>query len=137
MFDPENHRIFELTAGEIKFKAVGKDDFIQTMAAWVQKGFVLIGVREKYGHYCALSQVNFFRGLTQCLIIKEEEYEAVSTALKMEFKIGFACYETNEKVKDKIAGRSFNSEDYEDIFADVEYVMSVRYSWRALRPRRS
>lgn len=98
------------------------------MAAWVKKGFVLIAVRQKYGHYCVLSQANFFRGLTQCLIIEEEEYDAVSKALNMEFNIGFACYETNEKKKDKIAGRSFNSEKYEDIFADVEYVIIARHS---------
>jgi len=82
------------------------------MAAWVKKGYVLIGVREAYGHLCAIAQNTLFRGLSQCLIAKEDEYEAIGTALKMQFNFGFACYETNEDVKDKIAGRNFKTTDY-------------------------
>jgi hypothetical protein len=41
------------------------------MGAWIKKNFVVIGVREKYGHICAIALSTFFRGLTQCLIIKE------------------------------------------------------------------
>jgi hypothetical protein len=44
------------------------------MAAWVKKGYVLIGVREAYGHFCAIAQSTLFRGLSQCLIAKEDEY---------------------------------------------------------------
>jgi hypothetical protein len=94
LYDPEKRQLYDLPSGEIRFKAVGKDDFIQTMAAWIKKGFVLIGVRERYGHFCAIAQASLLRGLTQCLIVKEDEYEAVGAALKMDFDIGFGCYET-------------------------------------------
>lgn len=75
----------EMLSGEIYFKALNKDEFIQTLAVWLKKNFVLMGVREKYSHYCALSLNHFFRGLTHCLIVKEDQYEAVSKAMNMEF----------------------------------------------------
>lgn len=71
--------------GDVLFKALSKDEFLQTLSVWLKKNFVLIGVRQKYAHYCALSLNNFFRGLTHCLIIQEDDYEEVSKALKMEF----------------------------------------------------
>lgn len=89
------------------------------MAAWIRKGYVLIGVRERYGHFCAIAQATLFRGLTQCLIVKEDDYEGVSAALKMDFDYGFGCYETNEQVKERIAGRNFRSTQYEDVFQSI------------------
>lgn len=63
-----------MPSGDIHFKALNKDEFLPTLGVWLKKNFVLIGVRQKYAHYCALSLATFFRGLTHCLIIQEDDY---------------------------------------------------------------
>jgi len=42
--------------------------------------------------------------------------------LKIPFEIGFACYETSAKVKDKLVGRSFKSAEYQEVYNTVEMV---------------
>lgn len=75
VYDPEKELMFELPDEQLHFKSLAKDEFLQTMTAWIKKNFVIIGVRERYSHMCSIALSKFFRGLTQCLIIKEESYE--------------------------------------------------------------
>lgn len=83
MFDPEQKRTFDLPSNDIEFRSLGKEDFLSNTSVWLNKNFVVVGVREKYGHFCTLSLNVFFRGLIRCLIIRESDYEAVSSALDM------------------------------------------------------
>lgn len=69
-----------------------------------------MGVREKYSHFCTLALNNFFRGLTHCFILKEEDYEATSAQMNMQFDIGFVCYEREVDGEKKVSGNNFNSD---------------------------
>jgi hypothetical protein len=40
----------------------------------LSKNFVVMGVREKYSHFCTLAMSNFFKGLAYCFILKEEDH---------------------------------------------------------------
>lgn len=66
--------MFDLPDDQLHFKSLPKDEFLQTMTVWIKKNFVIIGVRERYSHMCSIAISKFFRGLTQCFIIKEDSY---------------------------------------------------------------
>jgi hypothetical protein len=70
LYDADKKTMHEMPSGDVHFKALPRDEFLQTLAVWLKKNFVIIGVREKYAHYCALSLNSFFRGLTHCLIVQ-------------------------------------------------------------------
>ncbi len=75
--------MFELPLEEVQFRGLNQTEFLNTMGVWLKKNYVFIGVRQRYGHYCAISHTAFFRGHTQCVIVKDEDYEKVSKLLKM------------------------------------------------------
>jgi hypothetical protein len=85
-------------------------------AIWLAKKYVVISVREKYGHFCAIERAALFKDLTHCLIIKESDYEEAYKALNIPFDIGFAYYETSAKITEKLVGRTFKSTDFEEIY---------------------
>lgn len=84
MFDPEKKRPFSLHGGDLDWKTLNAEDFVSNTSALLTKNFVVIGVREKYSHFCTLAMNNFFKGLAHCFIVSEDQYEAAQT--KMNFK---------------------------------------------------
>jgi hypothetical protein len=78
LYDPDRKRTFDLLMGDIQWRALNQEEFVSNTSVFLTKGFTVIGVREKYAHFCALALNNFFRGLTQCFIVKEEDYEATT-----------------------------------------------------------
>lgn len=75
--------MYDLERDEVLFKTLKKDDLLQNMGVWMKRNYVMIVVREKYGHICSIALSSFFRGLTQCLIVNDEDYKEVSASLKM------------------------------------------------------
>jgi hypothetical protein len=122
MFDPEQKRNFDIPTNEIAFRALGKEDFLTNTSAWLGKNFVVVGVREKYGHFCTMSLNVFFRGLIRCLIVSEADYESITGALNMQFEYGFASAERMVNGSRKITGQIFQSGDFEEVYLATEYV---------------
>lgn len=74
LYDPERKKPVQLSRSDIEWRALSKDEFISNTSIFLSKGFVVMGVREQYSHFCTLALSNFFRGLTHCFILKEEDY---------------------------------------------------------------
>lgn len=66
---------------------------------------------------------NFFRGLAHCFIIKEDDYEETKVQIKMEFEIGFVCYESKENGTAKVSGNNFKSTNFQEVYLTAEYVL--------------
>ena len=64
--------------GELKFDTLTHRKFVEGTAVWMNFDFVVIRVREKYGHICALENLSILKGLTRCLILNEAYYEHTS-----------------------------------------------------------
>ena len=69
------------------------------MTLWLSKDFVVVGIREKYSHYCSIAEKNIFRSYTTCMIIEDEGYEELSEFLKSSFDVGFLTYTLYDKEK--------------------------------------
>lgn len=117
-----------LQGNDIEWRSLSKDEFISNTSIFLSKNFVVMGVRQKYGHICTLALASFFRGLAHCFILKEDDYEATSKQLNMQFDIGFVCYERFVNGTKKVSGNNFNSPNFEDIYLTAEYVINALYS---------
>ena len=83
LYDPERKQVYDLPKGDIQWRALNKEEFISNTTIFLNKNFVVIGVREQYSHFCTLALNNFYRGLTHCFIIKDEDYEEASKQMNM------------------------------------------------------
>ena len=73
LFDPQAKSDFVLNDGLV-FAALGKEEFVGNTTMWLKKDYTIMGVRQNYGHLCAISLNTLFRGLLQCFIVKDEAY---------------------------------------------------------------
>jgi hypothetical protein len=69
---------------------------------------------------CAITEKFLFKGLTQCFVIEESEYEKVAKMMGLNFKFGFVC--SNQKSENKIKGHELRSVNFADVYETLEYV---------------
>jgi hypothetical protein len=69
---------------------------------------------------CAIVEKFLFKGLTQCFVIQESEYEKVAEKMGLKFKFGFVC--SNKKSENKIKGHDLRSSNFADVYETMEYV---------------
>ena len=118
-------RFLEIVSNEDgmpQIKTLDADGLLESTRMFLDKNYVIMVVREEYGHVCSLQNLPAFEGIVVCLVIEEEEYLPLSKRLEGEFDIGQIMYFDEEKEKKQVAGQQIKSVKFEELYKTLSIV---------------